>query len=82
MPFDATREAVLMTVKGSDGPPSLAEAAEQLGLPVDELDPAFGVVMVSPRRGLYSVRVAASALGDGFDPEKGPYSDPKIAPMR
>jgi hypothetical protein len=73
--------AALMTVRSKDGPPSLEEAAVQLGLAVDDLDPAFGVVTIDPERRLYTVRADASKLGD-FDSDRGPFSDPPIAPMR
>jgi hypothetical protein len=75
-------EPVLMVVTGQGGPPSMEQAARQLGVTVEALDPDFGVVIINPDRGLYSVRVDASKLGDEFDPEKGPFSDPPIAPMR
>ena len=71
-----------MMVTGHGGPPSMGEAARQLGLEVDALDPDFGVVTIDPDRGFYSVRVDASKLGDDFDPDRGPFSDPPIAPMR
>lgn len=75
-------KTALMTVKGSDGPPSLPEAAAQLGLEVEAIDADYGVVMVSPDRGLYAVLVDASQLAGGFEDEKGPFSNPPIAPMR
>jgi hypothetical protein len=71
----------LMTVKGRTAP-SLAEAAKQLGVEEGALDQAFGVVTIDPDRGLFSVRVDASKLSGDLDPEKGPFSDPPIAPMR
>lgn len=82
MTWPGAANAVLMTVKATDGPPTLAEAARQLGLEIDALDPEFAVVLISPDRGLYSVRVDASRLGGTFDPQHGPYSDPPIAPMK
>jgi hypothetical protein len=72
----------LMTVKGGPAAPSLADAAKQLGLEEAALDRNFGVVTIDPDRGLFSVRVDASKLSGDFDPEKGPFSDPPIAPMR
>lgn len=70
--------AALMMVTGNSGPPTLAEAAAQLGLEIDAFDPDFGVVTIDPDRNLYSVRVDASKMRDEFDPGKGPFSDPKI----
>lgn len=78
---DAPKTA-LMTVTSPGGRPSLAEAARQLGLELDALDADFGVVVIDPEGGLYSVRVDASKVSADFDPEKGPFSDPKIGPMR
>jgi len=82
MSWKADTEAALMIVKGKDGPPSLDEAARQLDVAVEDLDPDFGVVAIDPDRGLYSVRVDASKLGRGFEEGQGPFSDPDISPMR
>ena len=82
MSWKPKAEPVLMVVTRQGGPPSKEEAARQLGVTVDALDPDFGVVTIDPDRGLYSVRVDSSKLGDDFDQDKGPFSDPPIAPMR
>lgn len=78
----AERKTALMTVTGQEGPPSLAEAAAQLGMAVGDLDPTFGVVPVDPDRKLYAVE----ALADRVPPQetenyRGPYSNPQIAPF-
>jgi hypothetical protein len=75
---------VLMTVHGTDGPPSLADSAKQLGLSVDDLDPGFGVLPIDPTRGLYSVQVRADRVPpetETAQPYHGPFSNPKIAPF-
>lgn len=82
MPDGPNTDTVLMTVKASDGPPSLAEAAKQLGIAIEAIDPDFGVVLISPDRGLYSVLVDARQLPGTSDDEQGPFSNPPIAPMR
>ena len=73
-----------MTIE-CDHPPSIADAARLLGVEAAAMDRKFGVIAIDPEQGLYSVRVAADsvegAAGSG-DKYRGPYSDPKIAPMR
>ena len=76
-------DAALMTVRSKEGPPTLVEAARQLGVPVDAVDPHFGVVTIDPKQGLYSVQVDAARLppeptGGEFT---GPFSDPRIEPF-
>jgi hypothetical protein len=74
---------VLMTVQGQDGPPSLAEAAAQIGVGVEDVDATFGVVPIDPANGLYSVQVRADRLPAGTEkavPYRGPFSNPKIEP--
>ena len=65
--------------------PSIADAARLLGVEKTAIDRKFGVVAIDPDRQLYSVRVAADSLkeapGSG-EAYRGPFSDPKIAPMR
>jgi hypothetical protein len=72
-----------MTVTGKDGPPSLSDAARQLGVAVGDLNAGFGVVPIDPDHKLYAVEVdadrfAADQLGQ---PYKGPFSNPTIAPF-
>jgi hypothetical protein len=74
-------EKALMTVQSDDGPPTLEAAARQLGVHPEALDETFGVVLIDPKSGLYSVQVDASQLpsepetGDDY---QGPYSTPRI----
>lgn len=84
-------KTALMTVTGAERPPSLAEAAAELGLTVDALNPEFGVVPIDPARRLFAVEVWADRLtvpgvpvaGDGAtgDDYRGPYANPEIAPF-
>lgn len=89
-------KTALMTVTGAERPPSLAEAAAELGLTVDALNPEFGVVPIDPTRRLFAVEVWADRLkpmgdagrgsgtaGDGAtaDDYRGPYANPEIAPF-
>jgi hypothetical protein len=71
----------LMVVNGQAGPPTIAEAAKQLGVVPADLDSEFGVVTISPDRHLYSVRVDASKLPSGGSGKSGPFSDPPISPF-
>lgn len=48
---------MLYPVKGKDGnPPTLAEAAEQLGVPIEKLDPEYGVRLADFRKDVYAVQ--------------------------
>jgi hypothetical protein len=61
-------EKALMTVQSQDGPPTLAAAARQLGVDLEAVDATYGVVLIDPKRGLYSVQVDAAQL----PPENAP----------
>jgi hypothetical protein len=72
---------VLMTVALGKNKASLAAAAVALGVAVDDLDAAFGLVPIDLDQGLYAAKVRHDALpehreGEGY---RGPYSNPKIA---
>jgi hypothetical protein len=82
MAFAPDRPAILMTIAGETAAPSLARAAQILGVAEDALDPGFGVVLVSPHRQLYAVRVDAEAIPGQGPGASGPFSDPRIEPMR
>ncbi|MBC7736743.1 MAG: hypothetical protein H7245_05855 [Candidatus Saccharibacteria bacterium] len=81
MSEEAPISYVLMLVTGTYAPPTLADAAKQLGVDLADCDSDFGVVTINPDRQLYSVRVDAKKLPEGGDGESGPFSDPPIAPM-
>jgi len=73
----------LMTVTAPHGKPSLADAAQRLGVELSDMDATFGVVPVDPDRGLYAVQVKAgraqpAAPGAEYH---GPFSNPTIAPF-
>jgi hypothetical protein len=79
---DNPQAVELMTVTIPHGSPSLAEAAQRLGVDVSDMDATFGVVPVDPDRGLYAVQVRAGRVPK--PPEgseyRGPWSNPNIAP--
>ena len=67
-----------------DGHATLAAAASALGVKETALDPKFGVVGIDPDRNLYSVMVEMGTVDSNTDtgkPYRGPFSNPKIAPM-
>ncbi len=72
---------VLMVVNGHGGPPTIAAAAQQLGVAPADLDGEFGVVTINPDRQLYSVRADCAKLPPGGSGENGPFSDPPIGPF-
>ncbi len=74
-------KTALMTVTGKRGPPSLSEAARQLGLSVADLNAGFGVVPIDPTHELYAVEVEASRIpapNDAQTPYRGPFANPRI----
>jgi hypothetical protein len=73
-----------MTVVGGDAPPSLADAATQIGLAVSDLNERFGVVLIDPDRKLYAVEVRADRLPskEGKATQwRGPFANPPIKPL-
>lgn len=77
-------QLALMTVHGRNGPPSIEDAAQELGIGIDDIDQEFGVVLVDPKAGLYSVQVDAARLPEGGESGsayRGPFSNPRIEPF-
>ena len=73
-------ESVLMTLRMGDRKPGLEEAASHLGVALEALDQAFGVLPSPDEKGAYVVSVRASALSGGSrTPEAERFSDPPIA---
>ena len=74
----------LYTVHGEGGePPSLASAAAQLGVSLEDLDATFGCVPIDPHAGRYAVQARSDrvkAVPEGEHRYAGPYSSPPIAP--
>jgi hypothetical protein len=73
----------LMTITVPHGKPSLADAAQRLGVGLSDMDATFGVVPVDPDRGLYAVQVRAGQTRkqpEGSD-YRGPWSNPRIEPF-
>jgi hypothetical protein len=86
----AQRIKALVRFKYVGPPPSLAEAANALGVLVEELDAAYGVTPIDAAAGLYSVLVndAAAARAEAAlnarekDPAEGVYENPQGEPRR
>ena len=84
----AQRIKALVQFKHVGPPPSLAEAANQLGVLVDELDAAYAVTPIDAAAGLYSVlvnegaaaRVEAALNAREKDPAEGVYQSPLVEP--
>jgi hypothetical protein len=62
------RTLVMVSLTAPDPAPTLERIARQYGLPLDALDPEFGVIAVSPDEGVYTVRVDA-AWAHCIDPQ-------------
>jgi hypothetical protein len=74
---------VMVTVRLPPEQATLEEVRRRLGLAPEEVDPAFGVVNISPAEHLYTILVdeEAAARVAGADPVQGVYSDPRIEPF-
>jgi hypothetical protein len=80
---------VMIQMAFPKGKPSLAEAAQALGLDESELDRDFGVIETDPERRLFALRVEESAAPRAAEAirarasgdAEGLFSDPKIAPF-
>jgi hypothetical protein len=80
LPTPAPRTALMMVTR-KDRAPTLAEAADELGVEVTDLDADFGVVEIDPEQGSYCVQVAVDRLPPSAMPNqpfRGPFSNPRI----
>ena len=74
----------LVTVINIGSNPGMNDAALQLGVGVEDIDTAFGLVPIDVSTGLYCVQVLADTLPAGFErrePYQGPFANPGIAPL-
>ncbi len=58
----AWRGDALFMLKSPDGLPTLAEAAQKLGITSSDLDESFGVILTNPAEHLYTVLVKGSIV--------------------
>lgn len=68
----------LITVVFRGARPSRQDIASKLGIAVDEIDPAFGVIPID-KNGTYAIRVLKN-VPDSADTGvvEGPFADPEI----
>lgn len=74
----------MVLVEANPETANAAFAATQLGVPVEAIDQDFGLILVDPSRGLYTLMVEAGSLPPGFagrTPFRGPFSNPRIEPL-
>jgi hypothetical protein len=74
---------VMVTLRLAPGQATLEEVRQLLGLAPAEVDPAFGVVSISPAEHLYTIlvdEVAAHRIADA-EPVEGVYANPRIEPF-
>ena len=76
---------VMMTIQSRDQALDLQAVKQRYGLSDDEIDPDFGVVLIDPSDGTYTVLVEAAAAeklsGDAEWAVRGPYANPRIEPF-
>ena len=74
---------VMVTLRMPPEQATLEEVRRLLGLAPEEVDPAFGVVNISPAEHLYTILVdeAAAARIANADPVQGVFSNPRIEPF-
>jgi hypothetical protein len=74
---------VMVTLRLDPGQATLPEVRELLGLAPEEVDPAFGLVNISPAEHLYTILVdepAAIRVADAPEVE-GVFANPRIEPF-
>jgi hypothetical protein len=73
---------VMVTLRLDPEQASLPEVRRLLGLATDEVDPAFGVVNISPAEHLYTILVdeAAAERVAGAPAVEGVFGNPRIEP--
>jgi hypothetical protein len=77
---------VLVTVTLPSGS-TLEDAQRRLGLTDDEVDTAYGLVLVDPSHGTFALLVTEEAgsriqgVADTKGSYRGPYANPKIEPF-
>jgi hypothetical protein len=74
---------VMVTLRLEPEQATLDEVRRLLGLASEEVDPAFGVVNISPAEHLYTILVdeaAASRVGDA-ELVEGVYGNPRVEPF-
>jgi hypothetical protein len=79
-----TPQFLLMTVEMPGAEASMDRAASELGVAVEDLDSAFGVVPIDPACSKYAVQVRADKVPTETRPEgehRGPWSNAKIEPF-
>ena len=74
---------VMVTLRLDPEQASLPEVRRLLDLADDEVDPAFGVVNISPAEHLYTILVdeAAASRIAGAEPVEGVYGNPRVEPF-
>jgi hypothetical protein len=74
---------VMVTLRLDPEQATLEEVRRLLGLAADEVDPAFGVVNISPAEHLYTILVdeGAAARIAGHDLVEGVYGNPRVEPF-
>jgi hypothetical protein len=70
----------MITLKLHPKEATLSQVRRRLGLTSEEVDTAFGVVNIDPKRNLYTILVEEEAARrvSGRPEVKGPFSNPKI----
>jgi hypothetical protein len=74
---------MMVTLRLAPERANLEEVRQLLGLAPEEVDPAFGVVNISPAEHLYTILVdedAAARIANA-DPVEGVYGNPRIEPF-
>jgi hypothetical protein len=73
----------MLTLKLHPKEATLSKVSKRLNLSPEEIDSAFGVVNIDPKRNLYTILVDEEAARrvSGVPEVKGPFSNPKIEPF-
>lgn len=83
--IDEAIDWVLMTVSLGDQSPTLSSVAKIMDLPESVFDADFGLAVVDRDNGIFAIQVRADAVDKERIHDtrvKGPFSNPKIGPLR
>jgi hypothetical protein len=77
---------VLMTIRLDEEDPTLAQVSDAAKFPITELNQEFGIVPIDRDQKLFAFQVRECALAlfddDSQSAVKGPFSNPKIEPLK
>ena len=78
---DKTKKFEIFCINAQSSAPSLAEAADALGVEQQYIDSSYGVVLIDPATGTYCVLARSDKIAANYQSDKlytGPWSSPQV----